>query len=469
MFYVDMGIYLFDNTYSLQLLISYIMIENEICIDGRFTLRVNFNLVRKQGTKAQIWLTTTIKRQRVRIYTGLRIEPEFWIKMGRNEVGERAVEDGNISAIQKRANKEVNKELRKILGYCQEYGVAVSQANLLNDGMDFTKETFETFIIAKLRGKEAMIRKNPLDFIQDYIERKKTMTNKDTHRILCGGTIYNHKNALKRLQSFCAERKVGLVWELFNRKFEECFTAWMNEKGYSANTIASQYSIMKVWLKDAEQDGLIKDESFHGYTTETVDVNNIYLNEDEIKRIYEIDFNSEKIKEQIDPKSNIEQTRDLFVIACWTGLRYGDWHDLSKASINENTMIVPTHKTSDTVIIPLHPYVKSIIEKYNGVLPKSVAKDKTIAQIRKCGKLAGIDDEVTLKRIRGGKEVIMKKHKYDFISNHTARRSFATNLYEKGCPTISIMAITGHKTEENFKKYIKIEKKKHADTVARHF
>ena len=66
------------------------MIENEVSINGRFSLRVNFNLVMKKGTKAQIWLTTTINRQRVRIYTGLRIEPEFWIKTGRNQVGERA-------------------------------------------------------------------------------------------------------------------------------------------------------------------------------------------------------------------------------------------------------------------------------------------------------------------------------------------------------------------------------------------
>ena len=445
------------------------MIENEVSINGRFSLRVNFNLVMKKGTKAQIWLTTTINRQRVRIYTGLRIEPEYWMKAGRNQVGERAIEDGNISAFQKRANKDLNKELKRILCYCQEYGVAVSQENLLDDSIEFSKETFERFLAAKLRGKEAMIRKNPLDFIQDYIERKKSMTNKYTQKTLCSGTVYNHKNALKRLQSFCSEKKMGLVWELFNRKFEDCFTAWMNYKGYAANTIASQYSIMKVWLTDAEKDGLIKDTSFHEYRTKTLEVGNIYLAEDEIKRIYEIDFNSKEVKEQIDPKSNIEQTRDLFVIACWTGLRYGDWHDLSKASISGGRMTVPTHKTNKTVVIPMHPYVKAIIEKYDGVLPQSVDKSKTNIQIRMCGKLAGINEEVTLDRIRGGKQVLLKKHKYDFITNHTARRSFATNMYLKKTPVHSIMAITGHTTEANFMKYIKVDKERHADIVEKHF
>ena len=62
------------------------MIENYININGRFSMRVNFNIVLKKGTKAQIWLTTTINRQRVRIYTGLRIEPEYWIMVRRTLV-----------------------------------------------------------------------------------------------------------------------------------------------------------------------------------------------------------------------------------------------------------------------------------------------------------------------------------------------------------------------------------------------
>lgn len=465
-----MGVYQF---FLLHILIYnhklYYMIENNIDINGRFLLRVNFNLVAKKSAKAQIWLTTTINRQRVRLYTGQRIEPEYWIKTDRNQVGERAIEDGNISALQKRINREVNKELKKILGYCHEYGVAVSQENLMQEGMEFSKETFEAFITAKLKGKEALIRRNPLDFIQDYIERKKNMVNKNTKRTLCGGTVYNHKNALKRLQQFCTDKHIGLVWEIFDRKLEDKFTAWMNAQGYSANTIATQYSIMKVWLSEAEMDGLIKDPSFHKYTTKTHDVSNIYLTEDEIQRIYEIDFTSDEVKAQIDPKSNIEQTRDLFVLACWTGLRFGDWHNLSAASINENKMSIVTHKTNKTVVIPLHPFVKSIIKKYNEKLPKSVDKSRVIEQIRMCGKLAGIDDEVTLNRIRGGKTLILQQPKYSFMSTHTARRSFATNMYLKKTPVISLMAITGHTTEANFMKYIKVDNNKHAELVGSYF
>ena len=72
------------------------------------------------------------------------------------------------------------------------------------------------------------------------------------------------------------------------------------------------------------------------------------------------------------------------------------------------------------VTIPIHPMVKNIIKKYNGTLPKSVDKTKTIIQIQKCGEIAHIDEPTILNRIRGGKEILIQKPKYKCITNHTA-------------------------------------------------
>lgn len=95
----------------------YIMIVNEINIGNKFTMRVNFNLIKKGGEneKRQIWLTTTIKKKRARIYTGLRIEQCFWSQTPRSKVGGRALEDGNFSVIQKKENIRINNELRRFL------------------------------------------------------------------------------------------------------------------------------------------------------------------------------------------------------------------------------------------------------------------------------------------------------------------------------------------------------------------
>jgi len=443
------------------------MLTNEINIGNKFTMRVNFNLIKKGGEneKRQIWLTTTINKERARVYTGLRIEQCYWVHRSRNETGERAREDGNFSAVQRKENIRINNELLKILRYCKDYAAAVSDSDLMTESLQYSKESFEKFIGDKIRGKEAIIRKSAEEFIIDYITRKASMVNKHTFLTLCNGTVYNHKNALLRLQAYCREKHKKIVWELFNKRFEETFTAWMNEKGYAANTIAAQFSIMKVWLKDAETEGLMIDKHFHEYPTKAHDVDNIYLTEEEIQRLYEIDFSKEEVKNQIDPKSNIEQTRDLFIIACWTGLRYGDWHDLSKSQITNDRIIMTTHKTMKKVSIPIHPMVKSIIKKYNGSLPVSVFKTKANKHLQRCGELAHIDEPIILHRIRGGKEIIKSEPKYKFITTHTARRSFCTNMFLRRIPTKAIMAISGHTTEANFMKYIKIDKDQYANIL----
>lgn len=445
------------------------MIDNDINIGSGFVMRINFNLKGIGGQRSQIWLSTTINKERARVYTGLLIEPQYWLKKSRGEVGECAMVGGNLGSVQDKNNRKVNKELQKIIGYCKEYGVKVSQSHLMDETMEHSKRNFEGFMTCKIRGTEALVRKNPSSFVNAYIERKARMVNKGTQRTIVSGTIYNHNNALNRLVRFCEDSRCNLVWELFNSRLEENLTAWMIKKGYSANTISAQFSIMKVWLVEAELDGLLTDKYFHRYTTKVHDVDNIYLTEDEIQRIYNIDFSDEAISHLIDCKSTIEQTRDLFVVACWTGLRFGDWKDLSKADLRDDTMTITTSKTNKRVVIPLHPLVKEIIRKYNGQLPIGIDKTHTLTHIRKCGELAGINEEISLSRVVGGETRTRREPKFNFIMNHTARRAFATNMYLKGVPSISIMAITGHTTEANFLKYIKISASEHAAIVAKAF
>jgi len=69
----------------------------------------------------------------------------------------------------------------------------------------------------------------------------------------------------------------------------------------------------------------------------------------------------------------------------------------------------------------------------------------------------GINSEVFITSNKGGKISIEKKQKWELISSHTARRSFATNMYLTRRMTLAgIMAITGHTTEKSFFRYIKI-------------
>ena len=70
------------------------MIENICYVNIEFSMRVNFNL-KTVGNKSQIWLTTTINTERARVFTKLTIEPQYWLKTTRTQVGERATKNEN--------------------------------------------------------------------------------------------------------------------------------------------------------------------------------------------------------------------------------------------------------------------------------------------------------------------------------------------------------------------------------------
>ena len=55
--------------------------------------------------------------------------------------------------------------------------------------------------------------------------------------------------------------------------------------------------------------------------------------------------------------------------------------------------------------------------------------------------------------------------KYALVSSHTARRSFATNAYKAGIPSIAIMKITGHKRESTFMRYIRVSERENAEML----
>ena len=62
--------------------------------------------------------------------------------------------------------------------------------------------------------------------------------------------------------------------------------------------------------------------------------------------------------------------------------------------------------------------------------------------------------------------MLFRSPKYEFVSSHTARRSFATNEYMLGDLNVQqIMSITGHTTERSFYKYIRQTPKENAERI----
>ena len=282
-----------------------------------------------------------------------------------------------------------------------------------------------------------------------------------TGRYVAERTKKAQSTVIHRLQSFLADCNLPDTFDTFaGENFGIKFMDWGYKKNYKENTIYATFGVLKAQLNAAKNAKYEIDDShyklLHG---KGKDVDNIYLTESEIEALYNLDIPKLKQEGLIDEKSTMEKTRDLFIIGCYTGLRRSDLNNLNngvwKLDEENNTLQITAEKTKKTVVLPLHPHVRAIYHKYHGIFPKLGDKHNCNEHLRNLGRLAGID-EITLKtENRGGKVTTLKHKKFDLIGFHTARRSFATNMFLQGKPTYAIMQLTGHTNEQTFHKYVK--------------
>ena len=190
------------------------------------------------------------------------------------------------------------------------------------------------------------------------------------------------------------------------------------------------------------------------FRTGREETDSIYLNEQELELIMNLDEFSNKGEEIV---------RDIFVLGCYTGLRFSNYSQLNLDYINDGKLVIIQKKTKQKVTIPIHPYVKNIIDKYGGILPEVPTNQEFNRTLKDIGRRIPELDVPFAKQItRHRKKVVEESRKWEKICTHTARRSFCTNMYLMGVPVMTIMAISGHKTEKSFRTYIKAAPEEHA-------
>jgi len=264
-----------------------------------------------------------------------------------------------------------------------------------------------------------------------------------------------YNNVKNLFTDFCTFEGRNYDFTDINETFYKRFVTYMlNEKKYSVNTYGRALKFIKTLISKATRDGYNSNLYYQNIVGVQEASESIYLNEDELQAIYKLDLNN---------RPGLDKVRDLFLIGCNTGLRFSDYTTIQPNDIQGGRLRIVTQKTNSKVIIPLMPDVKAILQKYNFQLPKAISNQKFNEHLKKIAEEAGIKETIITHITKGGEAVEKKQYKYELVTSHVARRSFATNFYKMGVDILQIMAITGHKTEKEFLKYIKVTGEEMAD------
>ncbi len=321
-----------------------------------------------------------------------------------------------------------------------------------------------------------------IQFVNQFVATAHLRKDKQTGRFLSANTKKQYVTTARHLKEFAEIcKKEDFEFNEIDKKFYANFVEFLQKeipvldkrgkpvlneddtpklvkKSFTQNSVGKYIRTLKVMLNEALREGLNSNTDFTNFHVFSEEVDNIYLDECELQKIKELDLKN---------TPHLDRVRDWFLLLSWTGCRFSDLEKISKTDIKDGFITFRQQKTNTKVTIPLHPVVSEILEKYEYNMPEVISNQKFNDYIKEVGKLAGINDNEVVTKTIGGKLTSESLPKYELISSHTGRRSFCTNMYKRGLPTLMIMSISGHKTEKSFLKYIKVRQEEHAAMMKR--
>lgn len=151
-----------------------------------------------------------------------------------------------------------------------------------------------------------------------------------------------------------------------------------------------------------------------------------------------------------------EKVRDLFILACNTGLRNSDWYQFSKINLqtqaDQNMLHVHLTKTNFDYSIPINRQVMEILLKYNFEIP-AISQQEFNRQIKLVAQMVVTGQSSKVKMI-GHKRHVEIRERAKLFSSHTGRRTFGRHFLDRGGSVYVLAQIFGHKSIETTLKYI---------------
>lgn len=254
---------------------------------------------------------------------------------------------------------------------------------------------------------------------------------------------YAQRLTMRRVKEFERWRGLPTAYGSINKTWGSEFAAWLmeNRKGkkIAHNTGNKHLKMLKMFLNHATLEGW--NTAVFYKQIKIIEKRNAFpiaLSEQEVLSLWAIK------DDQLDHLHSKERrvildSRDWFVLATQTALRFSDWDPDRITTVNADgggkNFRLYQKKTINPIEIPLSDLAERVLARHGGIMPRPLTPAPTLKHIVHLCQVAGI-----------------KKH----ITTHTARRTFATLQESAGVPRSIIMRITGHRTERDYLKYVGI-------------
>ena len=291
-----------------------------------------------------------------------------------------------------------------------------------------------------------------LSYLDNFIANAKFRSISGGRIGLSARAVSNYTNFRKVFIDFQSFIEGTVYFQDLNKKTVDLFKQWLlQDRAYSDNHAGRLMGTLKTICVDAKKN----DIEVHPY----INYVSGFAQSKQDKLINILTFSDLAILEKIQiPNERLENTRKWMIIGFWIGQRVSDLLRLSKLDIRAASnggvyvdIIQKKTRTAVTVGV-INPLAVQIISHH---FPRKISDRCFNRYMKEVLELAGINEEV--KGYQYNPETRRKEiglfPKWQVISSHDLRRSFATNFFGK-IETPILMNMTGHSRESTFLSYI---------------
>ncbi|KAA9340146.1 site-specific integrase [Adhaeribacter soli] len=380
----------------------------------------------------QIFLYVRFPKNTIKVFVNRKVTQKQW-DAAKQRVNPTYFKAGAI---------EMNLYLEKVLNDAQK----LNEASLLA-GAHITKEQLKE-IIDKLNLKETGPK--PVSLEEAFEEFLRLADH-----LKAANTKKNYVTVKNHLEKFAKAKQKPYDFALFTSSFPNTYGEYLSQiESLGYNTIAKHLRILKTFLffcTDERNYNQLQD--FRKWKALAEKEKEIYtLTKEELMKLYKYEFEH----------TRHSQVRDVFCFACFTGLRFSDVENLRWEAIKKDQIkVLPVktrHRDSKPIMIPLNSFAQEILKRYKGKdrpLPV-ISSQKSNKYLKEVGQILEFKEPVKVLKHKGSSTTEEYVPKHEVLTFHVARKTFITTSLILGMPERVVREFSGHKSEKDFAKYVKL-------------
>jgi hypothetical protein len=281
----------------------------------------------------------------------------------------------------------------------------------------------------------------------------------------------NYRMLINKLEDIQDIFDCTIMPAMISSVFWNHFVPFLADQGLKYSTIGHVKANLIAVLNWSSKYGVKLNPSYSEVDIPNYIPNKISLTPDEISHIYHFKIGQDecynfRMKKVMKMRSNkiktLEKVRDMFVLSCNLGQRYSDMVRISPENFRNGIFSIVQQKTGNKCYVPINSLsidsriTFAILDKYCYYAPYTGDINNYNSYLHQLLYYIGEDfmDEVYMDNKINGVITRETKRRYQLISSHSARRSFATINTLRNIPRNKILRATGHSSEKAFVRYI---------------